>query len=217
GQRQSLTDAGPIAGLKARAIRNEPTAAALAFGLHQQKNQRVAVFDLGGGTFDISILAIENGVFEVLAVNGDTFLGGDDFDRRLIESLAAEFRTQTGVDLAADPVALQRLKEAAERAKIELSSSLITDINLPFLAIGPAGPLHLAREIKRVELEQLVRALVERLEKPCRDALRDARLQPKDIDQVVLVGGMTRMPLVQEKVEEIFGRKPSKGVNPDEI
>jgi molecular chaperone DnaK len=216
-QRQATKDAGTIAGLKVRAILNEPTAAALAFGLHQQKNQRVAVFDLGGGTFDISILAIENGVFEVLAVNGDTFLGGDDFDRRLIEALAAEFMTLTGVDLAADAMALQRLKEAAERAKIELSSALVTDINLPFIAAGPAGPLHLAREVKRLELEQLCKALIARLEKPCRDALRDARLAPKDIDQVVLVGGMTRMPLVQEKVEEIFGRKPSKGVNPDEI
>jgi molecular chaperone DnaK len=216
-QRQATKDAGAIAGLKVRAILNEPTAAALAFGLHQQKDQRVAVFDLGGGTFDISILTIENGVFEVLAVNGDTFLGGDDFDRRVIEALAAEFMTQTGCDLGADPMALQRLKEASERAKIELSSSLVTDINLPFLAVGPDGPLHFAREIKRVELEALCKELIARLERPCREALRDARMSPKDIDQVVLVGGMTRMPLVQEKVEEIFGRKPSKGVNPDEI
>jgi len=216
-QRQATKDAGQIAGLKVRAILNEPTAAALAFGLHQQKDQRVAVFDLGGGTFDISILTIENGVFEVLATNGDTFLGGDDFDRKLIDVLAAEFKAQNGVDLANDPVALQRLKEASERAKIELSSALVTDVNLPFLAVGPGGPLHLQREIKRLELEQLCRDLITRLEGPCRDALKDSRLQAKDIDQIVLVGGMTRMPIVQAKVEEIFGKKPSKGVNPDEI
>jgi molecular chaperone DnaK len=216
-QRQATKDAGTIAGLKVRAILNEPTAAALAFGVHQQRDQRLAVFDLGGGTFDISILAIENGVFEVLAVNGDTFLGGDDFDRRVVEMLAAELEERHGLSLAADPVALQRLNEAAERAKTELSSALVTDINLPFLAVGKDGPVHLERAIKRLELTELCRELVDRLEKPCRDALRDARISPRDIDQVVLVGGMTRMPAVQEKVEEIFGKKPSKGVNPDEI
>ncbi len=217
-QRQATKDAGAIAGLKVRAILNEPTAAALAFGVHQQKNQRVAVFDLGGGTFDISILAIESGVFEVLAVCGDTFLGGDDFDRRIIELLVREFQGQHGVNLQEDPVALQRLKEAAERAKIELSSALVTDINLPFLAVGSSGgPLHLQRELKRNELVSLCADLIHRLEGPCKRALADARLIAKDIDQVVLVGGMTRMPAVQEKVEEIFGRKPSKGVNPDEI
>ena len=216
-QRQATKDAGTIAGLKVRAILNEPTAAALAFGLHQQKNQRVAVFDLGGGTFDISILTIENGVFEVLATNGDTFLGGDDFDRKLIDILVAEFKAQTSVDLGNDPVALQRLKEAAERAKIELSSALVTDINLPFLAVGPNGPVHLQREIKRNELEHLCRELITRLEGPCLAALKDARVSAREIDQVVLVGGMTRMPIVQAKVEEIFTKKPSKGVNPDEI
>jgi molecular chaperone DnaK len=216
-QRQATKDAGTIAGLKVRAILNEPTAAALAFGLHQQKDQRVAVFDLGGGTFDISILAVENGVFEVLAVSGDTFLGGDDFDRRLIDHLIEEFRQESDVDLAGDPVALQRLREAAERAKVELSSALVTDINLPFIAVGKRGPLHLAREIKRVHLAQLCKDLVARVDAPVKDALKAARLAPRDIDQVVLVGGMTRMPAVQEKVEELFGKKPSKGVNPDEI
>jgi molecular chaperone DnaK len=216
-QRQATKDAGQIAGLKVRAILNEPTAAALAFGVHQQKDQRVAVFDLGGGTFDISILTIENGVFEVLATSGDTFLGGDDFDRKLIELLAGEFKKQHDVDLSADPVALQRLKEAAERAKIELSSALVTDVNLPFISVGAGGPLHLEREIKRSELESICKDLIARLDAPCQRALSDARLEPSDIDQVVLVGGMTRMPAVQEKVEQIFGKKPSKGVNPDEI
>ncbi len=216
-QRQATKDAGQIAGLKVRAILNEPTAAALAFGVHQQKNQRVAVFDLGGGTFDVSILAIEDGVFEVLATSGDTFLGGDDFDRRVIEKLVAEFKSEHGIDLSTDAVALQRLKEAAERAKIELSSALTTDLNLPFLSVGPNGPLHLQRELKRSELELMCRDLVARLEDPCQRALTDAHLKPADIDQVVLVGGMARMPAVQAKVEEIFEKKPSKGVNPDEI
>jgi len=217
-QRQATKDAGQIAGLKIRAILNEPTAAALAFGLHHQKDQeKIAVFDLGGGTFDISILTIENGVFEVLATSGDTFLGGDDFDRRIIEMLITEFQELQGVDLSTDAVALQRLKEAAERAKIELSSSLTTDVNLPFLAVGAAGPLHCQREIKRGEVEFLVKDLLERLQVPCQQALDDAKLTARDIDQVVLVGGMTRMPAVQTRVEEIFGKKPSKGVNPDEI
>jgi molecular chaperone DnaK len=215
-QRQATKDAGTIAGLKVSSILNEPTAAALAFGVHQQKNQRIAVFDLGGGTFDISVLAIEDGVFEVLATSGDTFLGGDDFDRKLIDALVAGFRTEHDVDLSQDPVALQRLKEAAERAKIELSSSLVTDVNLPFLAVGKSGPLHLVREIKRSEVEVLCKELLEKLRAPCEQALADARLTARDIDQVVLVGGMTRMPAVQARVEEIFGKKPSKGVNPDE-
>jgi molecular chaperone DnaK len=216
-QRQATKDAGAIAGLKVRQILNEPTAAALAFGVHQQKDQRVAVFDLGGGTFDVSILAIESGVFQVLATNGDTLLGGDDFDRKLIDLLVREFKAQTRTDLEGDAVALQRLKEASERAKIELSSALVTDVNLPFLSVGPSGPLHLQREIKRSELELLCKDLLTRLEGPCRQALSDAKLDAKDIDQVVLVGGMTRMPAVQERVEQIFGKKPSKGVNPDEI
>ena len=215
-QRQATKDAGTIAGLKVKAILNEPTAAALAFGVQQQKNQRIAVFDLGGGTFDVSILAIEDGVFEVLATSGDTFLGGDDFDRAIIQMLANSFKIEHDVDLTGDAVALQRLKEASERAKIELSSSLTTDVNLPFLAVGPAGPLHLAREIKRSEVEGLCRELLQRLDEPCRQALTDAKLTARDIDQVVLVGGMTRMPAVQARVEEIFGKKGSKGVNPDE-
>ena len=216
-QRQATKDAGEIAGLRVRSILNEPTAAALAFGVQQQKDQRLAVFDLGGGTFDISILAIENGIFEVLATNGDTTLGGDDFDHALIEKLIAEFKERTGIDLSSDAMALQRLKEASERAKLELSSSLTTDINLPFLAVGAEGPQHLQRELKRSELESLCKDLLRRLGPPCERALEDARLKPGDVDQVVLVGGMTRMPAVQEKVEEIFGKKPSKGVNPDEI
>jgi molecular chaperone DnaK len=216
-QRQATKDAGAIAGLKVRSIVNEPTAAALAFGIHQQKDQRIVVVDLGGGTFDVSVLAIENGVFEVKATNGDTFLGGDDFDRKVIEVLIAEFQREQGVDVSGDAVALQRLKEAAERAKVELSSSLQTDMNLPFLAVGPGGPVHMAREIKRSELEILVKDLLARLDGPCRQALSDAKMTAKDIDQVVLVGGMTRMPAVQAKVEQIFGKKPSKGVNPDEI
>ncbi len=217
-QRQSTRDAGEIAGLKVRAILNEPTAAALAVGLHQnQKRQRVAVFDLGGGTFDISILQIEQGVFEVLATSGDTLLGGDDFDRTLIDVIAAEFEREHGIDLTVDPIALQRIKEAAERAKIELSTATSTDVNLPFIAVGSTGPLHLTREVRRDELVALCQQLLTRLEAPCRTVLIDSRLAPRDIDHVVLVGGMSRMPAVQAKVEEIFSRKPSKGVNPDEV
>jgi molecular chaperone DnaK len=216
-QRQATKDAGAIAGVTVRAILNEPTAAALAYGLHQSSNQRVAVFDLGGGTFDISILAIENGVFEVLATSGDTMLGGDDFDRAVIDVLCDEFKASNGVDLRGDAVALQRLKEAAERAKIELSSSMTTDINLPFIAVGPGGPLHLMREMSRGEIERACRLLLERLHDPCAKAMDLAHVTAADIDQVLLVGGMTRMPAVQERVVEIFGRPPSKGVNPDEI
>src|SRR5262245_32539264 len=216
-QRQATKDAGAIAGLTVRAILNEPTAAALAYGAHHQSNQRLAVFDLGGGTFDISILAIEHGVFEVLATNGDTGLGGDDFDRIIIELIADGFAGEHSVDLRRDAVALQRLKEAAERAKIELSSSMTTDVNLPFIAVGSGGPLHLMRELSRGEVERAVRPLLERLDAPCRKALADARTAAEDIDQVLLVGGMTRMPAVQERVVAIFNKPPSKGVNPDEI
>jgi molecular chaperone DnaK len=216
-QRQATKDAGKIAGLTVRQILNEPTAAALAYGLQHQNNQRIAVFDLGGGTFDISILAIENGVFEVLSTYGDTTLGGDDFDRVIIDLLADEFQTQHGIDLRTDSVALQRLKEAAERAKIELSSAMTTDVNLPFIAAGPEGPMHLMRELDRGQVERACKSLFERLEAPCQRALQDARCTPEDIDQVILVGGMTRMPAVQEQAERIFGKPGSKGVNPDEI
>jgi molecular chaperone DnaK len=180
-------------------------------------DQRIAVFDLGGGTFDISILAIESGVFEVLSTAGDTRLGGDDFDRVIIRLLIDEFNQTHQIDLAGDPVALQRLKEAAERAKIELSSAMATDVNLPFLAAGPAGPIHLQRELSRGELEAVCRDLLDRLEAPCRHALKEAHVNAADVDQVLLVGGMTRMPAVAAKVVEIFGKQPSKGVNPDEI
>jgi len=216
-QRQATKDAGKIAGLTVRQILNEPTAAALAYGLQHQNNQRIAVFDLGGGTFDISILAIENGVFEVLSTFGDTALGGDDFDRVIIDLLADEFQGMTNIDLRIDSVALQRLKEAAERAKIELSSAMTTDVNLPFIAAGPDGPMHLMRELERGQLERACKPLFERLVAPCQRALQDARCSPEDIDQVILVGGMTRMPAVQEHAERIFGKPGSKGVNPDEI
>jgi molecular chaperone DnaK len=216
-QRQATKDAGAIAGLTVRGILNEPTAAALAYGAQHQHNQRLAVFDLGGGTFDISILAIENGVFEVLATHGDTSLGGDDFDRVIIDLLADEFMTEHSINLRNDSVALQRLKEAAERAKIELSSAMTTDVNLPFIAAGPAGPVHLMRELERGQLERACRALVDRLDAPCHKCLTDAHCTPADIDQVLLVGGMTRMPAVQERAVQIFGKPASKGVNPDEI
>ena len=216
-QRQATKDAGRIAGLTVRQILNEPTAAALAYGLHHQNNQRLAVFDLGGGTFDISILAIENGVFEVLSTYGDTTLGGDDFDRMIIDLLADEFQAQHGIDLRGDSVALQRLKEAAERAKIELSSAMTTDVNLPFIAAGPAGPVHLMRELERGQLERACKTLFERLEAPCKRALAEAHCTPDDIDQVLMVGGMARMPAVQEQAERIFGKPGHKGVNPDEI
>jgi molecular chaperone DnaK len=216
-QRRATRDAGSIAGLSVRAILNEPTAAALAYGAHRQTDQKLAVFDLGGGTFDISILEMQSGVFEVLATSGDTHLGGDDFDRRIIDLLIEEFRARNAMDLAQDPVALQRLKEASERAKIELSSSMTTEINLPFLAADAGGPIHLSREVSRGELESACRDLIEALEGPCRKALAEARLSAADIDQVLLVGGMTRMPAVAAKVVDIFGKPPSKGVNPDEI
>ncbi|MBZ0232366.1 MAG: molecular chaperone DnaK [Deltaproteobacteria bacterium] len=215
-QRQATKDAGAIAGLQVRAILNEPTAAALAYGVQHRADQRVAVFDLGGGTFDISILAIENGVFEVLATSGDTTLGGDDFDRALIDLLATEFQQAHAIDLRADAVALQRLKEAAEQAKIELSSSMNTDVNLPFIAIGPAGPMHLTRTLSRGELERACKDLLARLDAPCQTALEGARCTAADIDQVLLVGGMTRMPAVQDRVIQIFKKHPHKAVNPDE-
>jgi molecular chaperone DnaK len=216
-QRQATKDAGRIAGLEVLRILNEPTAAALAYGLDKEVNETLAVFDLGGGTFDISILRIGDGVFEVLATHGDTYLGGEDFDERLVTHLVDRFREQNGVDLRADPMALQRLKEAAERAKQELSSSEETDVNLPFVAANAAGPLHLVETLTRAELEALVAPLVERLTAPCEQAMSDAELSPSQIDRVILVGGMTRMPCVQRKVEEIFGRTADRGVNPDEV
>jgi molecular chaperone DnaK len=215
-QRQATKDAGEIAGLKVCGILNEPTAAALAYGVHKKSAaSKVAVFDLGGGTFDISILRIDAGVFEVLATAGDTFLGGDDFDRCVIEALVADFKKDTGVDLGEDAGALQRLREAVEHAKHELSEVFDTEITLPFVAKGPNGPLHLERTVKRDWLESLTKHLVERLEKPCRRALADAKLAPEAIEQVVFVGGMTRMPAVERKAVEIFKQKPIKGINPD--
>src|SRR5512133_22779 len=216
-QRQATKDAGKIAGLEVKRILNEPTAAALAYGLDQGKAERIAVYDLGGGTFDISILEISSGVFSVKATGGDTHLGGEDFDNRLVDLLAEEFKKQNAVDLRDDRTSLQRLREAAERAKHELSSSLETEINIPFIALGAAGPLHMQRTIRRSELEILTRDLVERTLVSCRAVLADAKFKPNQIDQVVLVGGMTRMPAVQKAVTELFGKEPNKGVNPDEV
>jgi molecular chaperone DnaK len=221
-QRQATKDAGQIAGLEVLRIINEPTAAALAYGTEAVASggaeaERVAVFDLGGGTFDISILELKAGVFEVRATNGDTYLGGEDFDRRIVDWLAEEFHQQHQIDLRKDKMALQRLKEAAERAKHELSSSLETEINLPFIAATAAGPLHLATTLKRSRLELLTEDLVQRSLVPCQIALKDARLKPAEIDQVILVGGQTRMPRVQEVVEQFFGKKPNKRVDPDEV
>jgi molecular chaperone DnaK len=216
-QRQATKEAGRIAGLNVLRILNEPTAAALAYGLGESKSRRIAVFDLGGGTFDISILELGEGVFEVKSTNGDTYLGGEDFDQRIVSHLIETFLAETGIDLKSDSMALQRLKEAAERAKQELSSSLTTDINLPFIAADASGPRHLNCSLSREKLEALVADLVARLEEPCRIAMTDAGLQREQIDEIVLVGGMTRMPRIQEKVAEIFGKKPHKGVNPDEV
>ena len=216
-QRQATKDAGRIAGLDVKRILNEPTAAALSYGLDKKNAEKIAVYDLGGGTFDISILEIQSGVFNVKATGGDTHLGGEDFDIRIIDKLAAEFSEQHRIDLRKDRMALQRLREAAEKAKHELSSSLETEINIPFVASGPTGPLHLQRAMKRNELESLTRDLVDRTVTACRAVLADAKLTAKDIDQVVLVGGMTRMPAVQKVVKELFGRDPSKTVNPDEV
>ncbi len=216
-QRQATKDAVRIAGLNVLRIINEPTAAALAYGIGQDTNQTIAVFDLGGGTFDISIMRIGEGVFEVLSTHGDTMLGGEDFDEVLLSHLAKQFREQTGIDLREDPMALQRLKEAAERAKQELSSSSETDLNLPFIAADDSGPKHLTETITRDDLEQLIAPLIDRLVGPCEQALSDASLEPAQVDRVILVGGMTRMPCVQAKVQEIFDREPHRGVNPDEI
>ena len=215
-QRQATKDAGKIAGLNVIRIINEPTAAALAYGLDKKKDEKVAVFDLGGGTFDISILELGDGVFEVKSTNGNTHLGGDDFDQRVIDYLADEFLKDQGIDLRKDRMALQRLKEAAEKAKIELSSMMETDINLPFITADASGPKHLNIKLTRAKLEKLVEDLIEMVEGPCRQALSDAGLSPRDINEVILVGGMTRMPKVQEKVRQIFGKEPNKSVNPDE-
>lgn len=216
-QRQATKDAGKIAGLDVKRILNEPTAASLAYGLDRTESERIAVYDLGGGTFDISILEIAGGVFNVKATGGDTHLGGEDFDVLIINKLAEEFRAEHDIDLKTDRMALQRLKEAAEKAKHELSSSLETEINIPFIATGPGGPLHLERAMKRSELEILTRGLIDRTIESCSAVLDDAKLRPEKIDQVVMVGGMTRMPAVQKAVKELFGKEPNKGVNPDEV
>jgi molecular chaperone DnaK len=217
-QRQATKDAGRIAGLEVLRIVNEPTAAALAYGLDKKrKEQKIAVFDLGGGTFDISILEIADGVFEVKSTNGDTFLGGEDFDKKIIDWMVDEFRKESGIDLKDDKMALQRLKEAAERAKMELSSSMETDVNLPFITADASGPKHLNLKLTRSKLEYLVSDLIERVVGPCEIALKDAGLSAREVDQVILVGGMTRMPKVVEQVKKIFGQEPSKGVNPDEV
>ena len=216
-QRQATKDAGRIAGLEVLRIINEPTAAALAYGLDKKKNEKVAVYDLGGGTFDISILAIGDDSFEVLSTNGDTHLGGDDFDQRIIDLLAEEFLKDQGIDLRKDPMALQRLKEAAEKAKCELSSTTTTDINLPFITADASGPKHLNYTLTRAKLEQLCDDLLQRTKNPCYRALEDAGLKASEIDEVILVGGMTRMPAVGRIVKEIFGKEPHRGVNPDEV
>lgn len=216
-QRQATKDAGKIAGLNVLRIINEPTAAALAYGLDKKKDEKIAVYDLGGGTFDISILELGDGVFEVKSTNGDTYLGGDDFDLRIVNWLIDEFKKENLIDLRNDKMALQRLKEAAEKAKHELSSSLETEINLPFITADQTGPKHLVKKLSRAKLESLVMDLVERTLEPCKQALKDAGLTAADIDEVILVGGMTRMPLVQQKVREFFGKEPHKGINPDEV
>ncbi len=216
-QRQATKDAGQIAGLNVLRIINEPTAASLAYGLDKKKDERIAVYDLGGGTFDVSILEIGDGVFEVKSTNGDTFLGGDDFDLRIIDWLVDEFKKDQGIDLQKDRMALQRLKEAAERAKIELSSSQETEVNLPFITADSSGPKHLVLKLTRAKLEQLVDDLITRSIEPCKKALSDAGLSASDINEIVLVGGMTRMPKVIERVKEFFGKEPHKGVNPDEV
>ena len=216
-QRQATKDAGKIAGLNVLRIINEPTAASLAYGLDKKKDEKIVVFDLGGGTFDVSILEIGDGVFEVKSTNGDTHLGGEDFDLILIDYLADEFKKDQGIDLRNDKMALQRLKEAAEKAKIELSASMQTEVNLPFITADASGPKHLAIKITRAKLENLVGGLLDKLEAPCRTALKDAGLSAGDINEVILVGGMTRMPAVQERVKKIFGKEPNKGVNPDEV
>jgi molecular chaperone DnaK len=216
-QRQATKDAGKIAGLDVLRIINEPTAAALAYGLEKKEGKTIAVYDLGGGTFDISILEIGDGVFEVKSTNGDTFLGGEDFDMRIVDYLANEFKKESGIDLRSDKLALQRLKEAAEKAKIELSSTTQTEINLPFITADKSGPKHLTMKLTRAKLESLVDDLIQKTIGPCQSALKDAGLKPAEIEEVVLVGGMTRMPKVVETVKTFFGREPHKGVNPDEV
>ena len=216
-QRQATKDAGKIAGLEVPRIINEPTAAALAYGLNKKKDEMIAVFDLGGGTFDISILEIGEGVFEVKSTNGDTHLGGDDFDQRIIDWIEEEFKKDQGIDLKQDPMAIQRLKESAEKAKCELSSTMETEINLPFITADAAGPKHLSMKLTRSKLDQLCDDLIERAKAPCEKALKDAGLKKDQIDEVILVGGMTRMPAVQEMVKNLFGKEPHKGVNPDEV
>src|SRR5512133_153423 len=216
-QRQATKDAGKIAGLDVQRIINEPTAAALAYGLDKKKEEKVAVFDLGGGTYDISVLELAEGVFEVKSTNGDTHLGGDDFDQRVIDWIVGEFKRDQGIDLSKDPMALQRLKEAAEKAKMELSSTNSTDINLPFITADQSGPKHLNYQLTRAKFEQLVDDLITRTIEPMRKALKDAGLEPKDIDEVILVGGSTRSPKIQEEVKKFFGKEPNKGVNPDEV
>ncbi|HHS82682.1 MAG TPA: molecular chaperone DnaK, partial [Devosia sp.] len=216
-QRQATKDAGKIAGLEVLRIINEPTAAALAYGLDKSNSGTIAVYDLGGGTFDISILEIGDGVFEVKSTNGDTFLGGEDFDMRLVDYLAEEFKKEQGIDLRTDKMALQRLKEAAEKAKIELSSSSQTEINLPFITADASGPKHLQLKLTRAKFEQLVDDLVKRTIKPLKAAIKDAGINAGEVDEVILVGGMTRMPKIQETVQEFFGKEPHKGVNPDEV
>jgi molecular chaperone DnaK len=216
-QRQATKDAGKIAGLNVLRIINEPTAASLAYGLDKRSEEKIVVFDLGGGTFDVSVLEIGEGVFEVKATNGDTHLGGEDFDLRLIDYLATEFKKEQGIDLRQDKMALQRLKEAAEKAKMELSTSMETDVNLPFVTADASGPKHLNTKISRAKLESLVADLLDNLEKPCKTAMKDAGLNPADINEVILVGGMTRMPAVQERVKQIFGKEPNRSVNPDEV
>jgi molecular chaperone DnaK len=216
-QRQATKDAGKIAGLEVKRIINEPTAAALAYGLDKKKEEKIVVYDLGGGTFDVSVLELGDGVFEVKSTNGDTHLGGADFDNVIVEYLLAEFKKEQGIDLKDDKAAIQRIKEAAEKAKIELSSSMETDINLPFLTADASGPKHFVHQLTRSKLATLAKDLIDRTAGPCKAALKDAGLTEKDIDEIILVGGMTRMPAVQNKVVEIFGKDPLKGVNPDEV
>ncbi|MFW6115793.1 MAG: Hsp70 family protein, partial [Chloroflexota bacterium] len=216
-QRQATKDAGRIAGLDVQRIINEPTASSLAYGLAKKKDETIAVFDLGGGTFDVSILDVGDGVFEVRSTSGDTFLGGDDWDRRVIDWVADEFKRESGVDLRQDRQALQRLKEAGEKAKVELSTVMEAEINLPFITADASGPKHLQMRLTRAKLEQLTEDLVEATLEPCKQALSDAGLSPSDVDEVILVGGQTRMPAIQQLVADYFGREPHKGVNPDEV
>lgn len=216
-QRQATKDAGKIAGLEVKRIINEPTAAALAYGLESKKDEKIVVFDLGGGTFDVSILELGDGVFEVMSTNGDTHLGGEDFDNIIVNYLVDEFKKESGIDIKGDAAAMQRVKDEAEKAKKELSSSTSTDINLPFLSADADGPKHFEHTLTRAKLEELVEELLDRLEEPVKKALKDAKLETKDIDEIVMVGGMTRMPAVVEKVKKIFGKDPMQGVNPDEV